>query len=236
VELTAREYRLLEYLLRCKNKVVSRMDILENVWEVNHDLGTNVANMAATLDHIAGGRFILGMGAGWNEMESSAYGLELGTLRERSDRFEEGMEIIVSLLANKETTFTGDFYQLTEAWCEPKPLQQHVPIVIGGKGRKRTLRTVARFADQWDMPFPESPQEWAELSSVLTAHCENVGRDDSEIDRSIHLGFTPESDPAELIAQAASFFDAGVDIVVWSWRGPLDPARLEKLGQAISAN
>jgi F420-dependent oxidoreductase-like protein len=222
-------------MLAALAQATSRVRLGSMVNGMHHRHPAVTANMAATLDHIAGGRFILGMGAGWNEMESSAYGLELGTLRERSDRFEEGMEIIVSLLANTETTFTGDFYQLTEAWCEPKPLQQHVPIVIGGKGRKRTLRTVARFADQWDMPFPESPQEWAELSSVLTAHCEDVGRDDSEIDRSIHLGFTPESDPAELIAQAASFFEAGVDIVVWSWRGPLDPARLEKLGQAILA-
>lgn len=193
------------------------------------------ANMAATLDHIAGGRFDLGLGAGWNEMESSAYGLRLGTRRERSDRFEEGMEVIVSLLANRETTFHGDFYHLEGAWCEPKPLQERIPIVIGGRGRRRTLRTVARFADQWDMTFPQDVDEWTDLNAALNEHCEEVGRPPDEIARSIHLAFGPDDDPAELIDGAGAFFAAGVDVVVWSWRGPLDGRRLDALGQAISA-
>jgi F420-dependent oxidoreductase-like protein len=193
------------------------------------------ANMAATVDHIAGGRFNLGMGAGWNEMESTAYGLPLGTLGERSDRFEEGMEVIVSLLSNRETTFDGSFYHLDGAWCEPKPIQPHIPIVIGGKGRKRTLRTVARFADQWDMTFPETPAEWVELREVLDAHCETVGRDPKTIESSIHLGFTPDDEPRAVVASAAPYFDAGVDIVMWSWRGPLDIRRLESLATAVAA-
>jgi len=191
------------------------------------------ANMAATLDHISGGRFELGMGAGWNFMESDAYGIDLGTPRERSDRFEEGMDVIVSLLDRETTTFAGDYYKLTEARCEPKPLQQHIPIVIGGKGRKRTMRTAARFADQWDGLFPESPAEFAALDDVLRAHCEAVGRDSSEIARSIHLPFPPDKDPGELVDLAGTYFAAGADIVVWSWRGSLDPARLEPLAAAI---
>src|SRR5258706_5271814 len=79
------------------------------------------ANAAATLDHISGGRFSLGLGAGWLEVESSAYGIELGTLRERFDRLDEGLEVIVSLLTNELTTFDGRYFQLVEARCEPKP-------------------------------------------------------------------------------------------------------------------
>jgi F420-dependent oxidoreductase-like protein len=191
------------------------------------------ANMAATLDIISGGRFELGMGAGSNEMESSAYGIELGTLRQRFDRLDEGIEIIRSLLDSRSTTFTGTYYTLTDAWCEPKPLQDRVPLVIGGRGRNRTLRTVARFADQWDMTMPESPQEWAELDGVLRGHCADVGRDHAEITRSIHLAFTEDDDPAALADLADTFFAAGVDVVVWTMRGAIRPERVESLAAAL---
>ena len=154
------------------------------------------ANMAATLDIISGGRFVLGIGAGWNEMESNAYGIELGTLKQRFDRFDEGIEIIRSLLDNKVTNFSGSYFTVTDAWCEPKPVQPKLPIVIGGKGRTRTLRTAARWADQWDMTFPADPSEWRDLDAVLRAHCDDVGRDQSEITRSVHLPLTIGDDPA----------------------------------------
>jgi len=192
------------------------------------------ANMAATLDHISGGRFELGMGAGWNFQESDAYGMPLGTLRERSDRFEEGMEVIVSLLTQTATDHSGEFFRLENAWCEPKPVQERIPIVIGGKGKRRTLRTAARFADQWDMAFPPQPADWQELDTALRAHCENLGRDQSEITRSIHLGFADGDDPSALAAQAEEFFAVGVDLVVWSMRGAIEASRLEPLATALS--
>jgi F420-dependent oxidoreductase-like protein len=214
-------------------QATSRIRIGAMVNGMHHRHPAVTANMAGTLDHISGGRFELGMGAGWNFQESEAYGIPLGTLRERSDRFEEGMEVIVSLLANQETNFSGNYYELTGAWCEPKPVQSKIPMVIGGKGRVRTLRTVARFADQWDMTFPDDAAAWLELDGVLRQHCERVGRDQSEIARSIHLGFDTDSDPAELADMADGFFDAGVDIVVWSMRGPMDASRLEPLAEAL---
>ena len=113
-------------------------------------------------------------------------------------------------------------------------MQDRIPIVIGGKGRVRTLRTAARFADQWDMTFPEQPADWLELDEVLRGHCEKVGRDQAEITRSVHLG--TEGDVGELMEKAHTFFEAGVDIVVWSWRGQLDLARLEALNTAIEAS
>ena len=103
--------------------------------------------------------------------------------------------------------------------------------MIGGKGRIRTLRTAARFADQWDMTFPEQPSDWQELDEVLRGHCDRVGRDQAEITRSVHLG--TDGEPAELLDTAQGFFDVGVDVVVWSWRGALDPTGLEALNAAI---
>ena len=192
------------------------------------------ANMAATLDHISNGRFELGIGAGWNEMESNAYGIELGSLRQRFDRFDEGLTIIRSLLDNKETSFTGDYFKLESAWCEPKPVQAKLPIVIGGKGPTRTLRAVARLADQWDMTFPAAPADWLALDEVLRSHCDELGRDQSEITRSIHLGFAPDVEATALADQAAAFFDAGVDVVVWSMTGPMDPARLAPFAATLT--
>jgi len=214
-------------------QATSRIRIGAMVNGMHHRHPAVTANMAATLDHISGGRFELGMGAGWNFMESDAYGMPLGELRDRSDRLEEGMEVIVSLLQNTTTNHKGRFFELTDAWCEPKPVQDHIPIVIGGKGRTRTLRTVARFADQWDMTFPDTPADWAELNEVLFGHCERVGRNSDEIDRSVHLAFDPDSSPVACAEQAAEFFDAGVDIVVWSFRGPVDVARLAPLADAV---
>ena len=100
-----------------------------------------LANMAAALDIISNGRLELGIGAGWNEEESGAYGIELGSIKERFDRFEEACEVLTSLLSKDTTTFDGKFYQLKDARNEPKgPQKPHPPICIGGSGEKRTLR------------------------------------------------------------------------------------------------
>src|SRR5690606_38122525 len=110
-----------------------------------------LANMAATLDHISGGRLELGLGAGWNTDEADAYGIDLLGIRDRMDRFDEACDVIVGLLTQERTTYGGSHYRLDEAYGEPKPIQQpHPPIVIGGSGEKRTLRTVARLAQHWN--------------------------------------------------------------------------------------
>lgn len=194
-----------------------------------------VANMAATLDHIAGGRFELGLGAGWFFPEADAYGIPLGTPKERSDRFEEGVEVIHRLLTQETTTFEGRYYHLADARCEPKSLQRpRPPIVIGGKGPRRTLRTVARWADHWDMTFPESPQEWAALDQVLVRHCEAIGRDPGEIRRSIHLSWPADAEPSALAESARGFIEAGVDLVIFSMRGPYRAALVEPLASALA--
>src|SRR5574340_1302097 len=109
-----------------------------------------LANMAATLDIVSGGRLELGIGAGWNEEESGAYGIELGSPTERSDRFEEACQVLISLLSQESTDFDGTHYQLNGARNEPKgPQRPHPPICIGGSGEKRPLRIAARYAQHW---------------------------------------------------------------------------------------
>ncbi len=224
-------WTMLAALAQATNRI--RIGCMVNGMHHRHPAVT--ANMIATLDHISGGRFEFGIGAGWNEMETTAYGLDLGTLNQRSDRLEEGLEVIISLLSNELTNHDGTYFSLTDARCEPKCLQApYAPVIVGGKGRKRTLRTAARLADQWDMTFPETPAAWSELNDVLLAHCADVGRDPTEITRSIHLGFTNDSDFAALTDEAAGFFDAGVDVIVWSWREELDVRTVEPLAAALA--
>src|SRR5215831_18851893 len=113
---------------------------------------TVLANMAATLDIVSGGRLELGLGAGWNQQEADAYGIDLGaTLTERFDRFDEALEIIVGMMTQPTTTVAGKHYRVTDAYCAPKPVQQpHPPICIGGTGERRTLPAVARWAQHWN--------------------------------------------------------------------------------------
>jgi F420-dependent oxidoreductase-like protein len=221
-------------MLAALAQATTRLRLGAMVNGMHHRHPAVTANMAATLDIISGGRFELAMGAGWNVMESDAYGIELGTLQQRFDRLDEGIEVIRSLLDDEVTNFAGRYFTLTDARCEPKPVQAKLPLVIGGKGPKRTLRTAARWADQWDMTFPESPAAWQVLDGVLRDHCDTVGRDQAEITRSVHLGYGPDADPAALAEQAQGFFDAGVDVVVWSMQGPIDPGRLEPLANRLS--
>ena len=140
------------------------------------------AKMAAQIDIISGGRFILGLGAGWQENEHHAYGIHFGTVKERMDRFEEACRLITELLRSRKTSFTGKHYRLVDAPLEPKPIQAPLPLMIGGGGEKRTLRITARYADEWNVWG--TPQVMVHKQSVLDAHCSDVGRDPSEIQRS----------------------------------------------------
>src|SRR5580765_2182114 len=170
-----------------------------------------LANMAASLDVISDGRLELGLGAGWNQQECDAYGIELPPLRERFDRFDEAVEVIVKLLTDTTATFTGKHYQLVDAYNEPKPVQKpHPPIVIGGGGEKRTLRTVARWAQHWNVPGG-GVDEFVRKRDVLHRHCADIGRDPSEIMTSTHLRLDP-NDLDSVVSEAKAFADAGLDL------------------------
>lgn len=138
-----------------------------------------LANMAATLDHISGGRAILGLGAAWNEQEHRMYGIPFDTAPIRLAKMREATRIIRSLLDNERTTYTGKHYTITDALCEPKPLQPHLPLLIGGGGEQVTLRVTARYADLWH-GFG-TPEVIAHKIGVLRRHCLEVGRDMRQI-------------------------------------------------------
>jgi F420-dependent oxidoreductase-like protein len=192
-----------------------------------------LANMATTLDIVSGGRLELGIGAGWNEEESGAYGMALGTPGERSDRFEEACEVLVGLLTQQTTTFDGRYYQLTDARCEPKSVQTpYPPIVIGGSGEKRTLRTAARFAQHWNF-VGGTPEEFARKRDVLHQHCADLGRDPSEITLSSHVRLTADG-PGKVAEQAAALGAEGLDLAIVVLPPPLDPAVLAPLAEALA--
>ena len=171
-----------------------------------------LANMAATLDIISDGRLDLGLGAGWNEEECGAYGIELGSLKERFDRFDEGLEVIVDLLTNETSTFEGRYYTVRDARCEPKAVQRpHPPICIGGTGEKRTLKSAARWAQHWNYPGG-SLDDFAHKLDVLRAHCADIGRDASEITISTHLRLGDDLDVGRLVGDAESYAGAGLDL------------------------
>jgi F420-dependent oxidoreductase-like protein len=145
-----------------------------------------VANMAATLDHVSGGRLQLGFGAGWMQSEHDGYGIPFPGAAERVNRLDEALEVVKRLFTEKRANFEGRYYQLRDAICEPKPLQRpYPPIVVGGGGEKRTLRVVAKHADEWN--GEASPSQIAHKVSVLHQHCREVGRDPAEIEIGVLL-------------------------------------------------
>jgi F420-dependent oxidoreductase-like protein len=210
-----------------------------------------LANMAAALDIVSNGRLELGIGAGWNEEESGAYGIELGSIKERFDRFEEACEVLTSLLSKETTTFDGTYYQLKDARNEPKgPQQPHPPICIGGSGEKRTLPLTARYADHWNF-VGGTPEEFAHKRDVLAARCEDIGRDPKEITLSAHVRLEPAHarsekstaharsekstalDYAKVVDEAGALGKEGLDLAIVYLPPPHDPSVLEPLAEAI---
>jgi F420-dependent oxidoreductase-like protein len=184
-----------------------------------------LANMAATVDQISGGRFTLGVGAGWQINEHQQYGLELPPVKRLLDRFVEALEVMRGLLRTPSTTLDGEYYQLTDAVCEPKPVQDPLPILIGGSGEKRMLGIVAEYADLWNAWG--RPDRIAHKSAVLDDFCAKLGRDPKAIartaqaltfvDRPIPEGLTSPAiggSPAELAATVAEYRELGLDELI----------------------
>jgi F420-dependent oxidoreductase-like protein len=193
-----------------------------------------LANMAATVDIIANGRLDLGVGAGWNQLECDAYGIDLPPLRERFDRFDEGVQAIIRLLSQPTTTFAGRYVKLTDARCEPKPVQRpHPPIVIGGRGKKRTLLSAARWAQQWNA-ITADPADWLSLKEVLVRHCAEIGRDPGKITCSVNVRLSSEAEIDDTIASAAAYGEAGADLIVVILPLGARPAILEPLANRLA--
>jgi F420-dependent oxidoreductase-like protein len=190
-----------------------------------------LANMVATIDIASNGRLEIGLGAGWFEEECAAYGLPLGTMKERFDRFDEGLIVIDSLLTQERTTFDGAFYQLQEALLIPKALQTpRPPICIGGAGEKRTLRAVAKHADHWNAPALDADTFRRKLD-VLHRHCADLGRDPSTITVSNLLRYDRTD---KVLAEIAEFESFGVDLCLVSVPSPHNPDDVAALASLLA--
>jgi alkanesulfonate monooxygenase SsuD/methylene tetrahydromethanopterin reductase-like flavin-dependent oxidoreductase (luciferase family) len=153
-----------------------------------------VANWAATVDRASGGRLTLGVGAGWQRNEHEQYGIELGSPGQRLRRLREHLTVLRGLLADDTTSFTGEWYRLEEARCEPKPVQRRLPILVGGKG-DRMLEVVAALADAWNMW--STPAQMEQRAEVLARHCDELDRDPAAIRRTTQALVLVTDDEAE---------------------------------------
>jgi F420-dependent oxidoreductase-like protein len=147
-----------------------------------------LAKISATLDMISNGRLILGIGAGWKQVEYDAYGYDFPRIGERFDRLEEALQVIIKLWTEDRANFDGKFYKLNDAVFAPKPIQQpHPPILIGGHGEKRTLKLVARYGNMSNFS-PWGTERLERLLKVLRSHCRDEGRDYDSITKTF-LGY-----------------------------------------------
>jgi F420-dependent oxidoreductase-like protein len=143
-----------------------------------------VAKAVTTIDHISGGRAILGIGGAWFETEHRGFGIDFGSgFGERLDWLAEAVPAIRTLLDGGEVTSRGGRYAFNHLRLAPRPLQAHLPIMIGGAGERKTLRIVAGYADIWNA-FG-TPETLAHKEEVLRTHCAQVGRDPATIERSV---------------------------------------------------
>ena len=189
-----------------------------------------LANIAASIDRVSDGRFVLGVGAGWQINEHERYGIELGSVRERIDRFAEACEVITGLRDQDRTTVAGRYYQLTDAPSEPKP-QGRLPLLIGSSGPTRMAALVARFADEWNSWG--TPELFAEKSAHISRALDAAGRDPTTLQRStqalVFLGpdgakaaeefgaIRPSigGTPAQLVETVGRYAEAGVDELIF---------------------
>ena len=217
-----------------------------------------IANMAATHDHVSNGRAICGIGAAWNQTEHKAYGIDLGTPGERSRRFAEAAKIVRALLDGERVTYEGKYYKLDRAVLNTRPIQKRLPIMIGGAGEQKTLRTTAKYADMWHtFGLPEVMRHKIE---VLHTHCSEVGRDPSQIEiwggqwicvrddaedarqvldeiRTHHPPMNPPNaivgDPDQVAAKLKQWWDVGVQGFIVGFAYPYDTVTIERLAKEV---
>jgi F420-dependent oxidoreductase-like protein len=221
------------------------------------------AKIATTLDHVSGGRAILGIGAGWFEREHEAFGIEFGAgTGERLDRLGEALPLLRRLLDGERVTHSGRWYAMRDAICAPRPVQPHLPILVGGSGPRRTLPLVAAHADLWNAYG--TPERIAASDAILRAACEAIGRDPEAIVRTVNANVVirddqaaavaawegwlgrhaPEADergrelvgtPASVVAALRRYREVGVRDTVWIFRSPFDLATMDRLPEIRAA-
>ncbi len=183
-----------------------------------------VAKMAATVDHVSNGRLILGMGAGWFEAESTAYGLPFSTVGGRARRLAESLEVMKLLFTEKRSSFTGKYYQLVDAPFEPKTVQRpHPPILIGGVGPKLLQPIVARYADIWNFFADPDVAKTKALCEHFDAVCWQLGRDPAAIEKSAGVRTAMlEGSAKDVRARFQALVDIGVRHFIISLPQPYD--------------
>ena len=212
-----------------------------------------IANALCTVDELSGGRAELGLGAGWSETEYRAYGIPFPRLGLRLDLLEESIQCVRGLLRGEVTDFDGTYFTLQDARCDPKPVQAELPIWVGGVGEQRTLRIAAQWADGWNGPLLD-PASFAHKLGVLHRHCEDVGRDPSELRTSVTLGlaWTEESlqlqfgelseqvrpsvltgSDQEVLDRIGQYIEAGAGQVILTLRAPFDTEAVERFAAAL---
>ena len=221
------------------------------------------AKVAITLDHLSGGRAVLGIGGAWFEREHEAYGIHFGTgFGERLDRLDELVMLIRRLLDGERFSHQGRFYTFTDALAAPTPVQAHLPILIGGSGPTKTLRTTALRADAWNTSG--TVDEVREKVATLERHCADVGRDPGAIERTISfptiLRDRPEDakarfaellagngaetagagpsllcSPAEAAATIAPYREMGFSTVIARMPAPFDRETIDRIGEVAAA-
>ena len=193
-----------------------------------------LAKLVSTVDHASNGRLDVGLGAGWHEPEHNGFGYPYPSAGTRIAMLDEAVEILKRLWAEDRVTHEGRFFTLEGTINEPKPVQRpHPRIVIGGNGREKTLRVVAKHADEWNCIGTE-PEAFIELSKVLDEHCAAVGRDPGTIVRGAQMFLHPAL-PDQLengLARIPQLRDAGCEHVVLSFYQPPSPELLERCAPA----
>jgi alkanesulfonate monooxygenase SsuD/methylene tetrahydromethanopterin reductase-like flavin-dependent oxidoreductase (luciferase family) len=172
-----------------------------------------VAKMAATIEHLSGGRFVLGLGAAWYDEEIRRHGLDTGSgIGERLDWLDEALGVVRRLLGGETVTHEGPHYRFDGVRHAPPPLQKSIPFILGGEGERKGLRIVARHADLWHMWVPpDSTERFRAKDSVLRGHCAAVGRDESAIVRLPGAKIVVRDDPEA----ARRVFTKLVDLHGW---------------------
>jgi F420-dependent oxidoreductase-like protein len=223
------------------------------VYSIGYRHPAVLAKAITAIDLISGGRAAMGIGAGWAEVEYHAYGIDFPTVGTRMDQLEEGVTVLRGLLHDEVTTFEGKWFSVRDARNEPRPIQDRLPIWIGGGGERRTLRIAARAADGWNVPFV-SPNTFAAKKEILHRHCEDVGRDPAEIRCAVNVGLAWTEDSLrhqfgniaervrpgvltgsidQVADRVGEYVAAGADQVNLALRAPFDVDALERFSEAM---
>ncbi len=205
-----------EYMLECYTLLAGLAGQTSNVRLSALVTGNTYRNPAilaktiTTLDVVSGGRAQLGIGAGWFELEHTAFGIEFGTFTDRFEKLEEALQVILPMLRGEPASLTGDHYQVVDAVNSPPPVSR-IPVMIGGGGERKTLRMVAQYADESNLIAPSD--QIARKLDALAEHCDRLGRDRRELtvswQRTACIAPTMEEAEAEL---AAGFRRRGIDL------------------------